>query len=95
MRLLAYLVKMLDCALTGKTWREVGHSMRSQGIQRFIDGEEYYLSDGGYSRIVFGNSGSVFLTSNSLDEARVAWKRSPELVQDVQDECLRLREEEV
>ncbi|MHC4301504.1 MAG: hypothetical protein ACYS7Y_29910 [Planctomycetota bacterium] len=82
----------LDCALTGCEWKAAAHTQRSQGVQRFLGGEEYYLSDGGYSRIVFGCSLQVFLTSNSLDSAREAWVRNKELIADVQREARRIYE---
>ncbi|MHC4371953.1 MAG: hypothetical protein ACYSW8_30445 [Planctomycetota bacterium] len=80
----------LDCALTGCEWKTAAHTQRNQGTQRFLEGDEYYLSDGGCTWVVFSDEGHLFLTSDSLDSAREAWARSKELIADVQREARRI-----
>ena len=69
----------LDMVLTGKSRHVAEHTMRNQAHRAgdplaFIDGGEYYLSDGGYSRVVGNDEGALFLTSNSRQEVKDAWK---------------------
>lgn len=67
----------LDRLLTGKTDAEIEHTARNQPAF-FADPlnflfREYYLSDGGYSRIVLNDEAKLRLTSNSLDRAKERW----------------------
>lgn len=51
---LVQAVITLDMILTGKTRHDCQHTARSfetVGIEEFIEGEIYYLSDGGHSRV--------------------------------------------
>jgi len=65
------LMYELDFMLTDKR-PEGWHPERS--IMRFLDEKEWYLSDGGYSRISYSwNQHSIFLTSNSLDKPKERW----------------------
>jgi len=71
MEALLSAIDALDRALTGKAHP----NMRSDFSEPedLID-TEIYLSDGGYSRVVFSmDTGRLFLTSNSRDEVREAW----------------------
>lgn len=79
------LVVRLDTLLVGKP--EAAEQAARQQAHRLSDpvsfavGGEYYLSDGGYSRIVFHElSGRLSLTSNSRDAVKAQWD-----VQEVQD----------
>ena len=78
------MVLFLDSALTGKNWHTVNHTWNvyNRSPDWFINRGEYYLSDGGYSRIIFGRTG-LFLTSNSRDEVKAAWMRCSELINDI------------
>jgi hypothetical protein len=64
----------LDRALTGKE-APATSELRSVRLEdwEWID-RELYLSDGGYSRVVFSlDTGRLFLTSNSLDSTKARW----------------------
>jgi len=76
----------LDAALTGKPWADVLHTARSQNVEPLdVLGREYYLSDGGYSRVVISDETlRLFLTSNSLDRPRANWINCRELIADVE-----------
>lgn len=72
----------LDCALTGKTQADAIHMSKNQDITR---DRLYYLSDGGYSRIVFNDDTcKIFLASESTDKVKTAWSRCEELIADVE-----------
>lgn len=80
----------LDRLLTGKTDAEVEHNARNQ-TGYFADpldclSREYYLSDGGYSRIVINDEAKVRLTSNSLDRVKERWtsKDAQKLVSEIE-----------
>ncbi len=84
----------LDAFLTGKTGRDVEHTARNSSIKTpddllFGHGDRaYYLSDGGYSRIMatMDDTGTIFLTSNSRDEVKDRWRFCPELIAGVENE---------
>jgi hypothetical protein len=65
------LLVQLDMALTGHSRRNCEHTAKNQSFER---GASYYLSDGGYSRVVVGFE-SIFVTGNSLDRVKQAWSR--------------------
>lgn len=72
----------LDAALTQTCDIEhVAHTVSAchfRTPEAWIDrGGEWYLSDGGYSRVVYGEDGKLFLTSNSTDKAKARWKNEP------------------
>jgi len=76
----AELFIRLDMALTGKertqAERTASHSRHvlTDPITYVTSNErEYYLSDGGYSRIVANDEGKVWVTSNSLQRVKDAW----------------------
>jgi hypothetical protein len=82
----------LDAALTGHAHRldDVLNMVRNQPstAAKWIDrGGEWYLSDGGYSRICFSevNDFRLFVTSNSTDKVKSAFSRCSELVSDVEN----------
>ena len=77
----------LDAALTRKPLKDVVHTARTQGFtpERFLNREQYHLSDGGYSRIGCDDDGRLFLDSVSLAGPKAGWRYCKELIQDVQD----------
>jgi len=63
----------LDQLLTCRSYEECLRMFRSQedNIEDILFGKEYYLSDGGYSRIYFNPTDfSISLTQNSLEGVR-------------------------
>lgn len=72
----------LDMLLTGKPRADAVHTARSQqhrlssplALLNDGFGGEYYLSDGGYSRLFVNDMPSLWLTSNSLPAAKAAWE---------------------
>lgn len=72
-----YLIA-LDQLLTGNSEKECSRmSSQLEDLESYLWGAEYYLSDGGYSRIVLDIVGErVFLTSNSLDKVKTNWENS-------------------
>ena len=93
-------VAFLDSALTGKDWATVCQTALNQQKSLtpvgFMTEGEYYLSDCGYSRIVYSWSlGIIRLTSNSRSEVYESWERCHELrhgIEDVLDWALRQSE---
>jgi hypothetical protein len=71
----------LDAALTEKDFKEATcqfHHM-PQTVEQFVEQPGgnpcWYLSDGGYSRVVFSmDSGKLFLTSNSTSRVKARWE---------------------
>ncbi len=51
------------------------HRFNEQTLEDWVlGGVEWYLSDGGYSRVVMGReSRKIFLTSNSIESTRARW----------------------
>ena len=95
-------LKELDRLLTGKSWQDVYHTSDT-GSRHFGDyaedcsvpkwlmsGEEYYLSDGGYSRVIwFGDwcdmyRGHLALTSNSRKEVQQEWERHTVTINEIE-----------
>ncbi len=84
----------LDAALTGKLRSVVEHTAERQHVTAesllFGGNREYYLSDGGYSRIAIlsrtrdGNAPKLVLTSNSLEQAKARWSRCHELIKSIE-----------
>lgn len=68
---------LLDTLLTGKDARNYKGGPDSIGVELegFIEGgREFYLSDGGYSRVCYSYvTKLLFLTSNSRDDVRARW----------------------
>jgi hypothetical protein len=70
------LMVELDCLLTGHSAEEVAQQMHHKPatpVEWFDRGREWYLSDGGYSRVWVDYEGHLFLGSNSLDRVKEAW----------------------
>ena len=81
----------LDCALTGKPAKAVADQIRNQAgnlsPEDWLESGagEWYLSDGGYSRLGFNETtGHLFVTDNSLPRVKEAWGRCSELIADVE-----------
>ena len=73
---LRYALLDLDCSLTGVQYTRGLQTaeLSSCSDDDFLHGREYYLSDGGYSRVVFNPlSENLFLTSNSRNEVKAKW----------------------
>jgi hypothetical protein len=64
---------LLDSVLTGASIQNCIHTASNQSLEHVYDGQEYYLSDGGYSRLVFNYDSKFFVTSNSLDMVKKNW----------------------
>jgi hypothetical protein len=85
----------LASALTGKTDREVFASIHERSVNSLVDGQEFYLPDGGYSRIVVSAfSGKAFLTDNSREAVKEAWGRCRELISDLEEQVRQARGDE-
>ena len=92
----------LDRVLTGKTLREVEHTAitssrqfmnadNDSGVPDWLmSNEEYYLSDGGYSRVVWHFDwttiwrGHLTLTSNSRREVVQAWENNLSIINQIE-----------
>jgi len=48
---------------------------------------EYYLSDGGYSRVCLNMHGKLFLTSNSLEKVKNNWHKCKDLIKEIEKIC--------
>lgn len=82
------LLSDLDFALTGKP--KSGYQYPFDFLE-FIQGKEYYLSDGGYSRIFFGELyGKLNLTDNSTKEVKEKWLLVKILIKEIEKELLNL-----
>lgn len=87
-------VAFLDAALTGRGEKEVFHTASNTMYRTAKEwvlnapAEVYYLSDGGYSRIVVSESFKIRLSDNSREEVKQAWGRCRELIADVETDLL-------
>jgi hypothetical protein len=77
---LQFLLAKLDHALTGKRWKDCFHTARNQHVDfdSLTSGGDcaYYLSDGGYSRLVVSSQDyRLFLTSNSRKQVKDRWDK--------------------
>lgn len=73
----------LDCALTGNPAARVEQQMHHRPasvLEWWERGREWYLSDGGYSRVWLGEDGHLFLGGNSLDTVKAAWPNCTALI---------------
>lgn len=81
------LITFLDCALTGKPYRDCLHTFTCvpHTPERLISGDLYYLSDGGYSRLFWDHwqDRGILVASESLKEVKEAFGRCKELVEDL------------
>ena len=86
----------LDCALTGKNFKTALHTWENSGkihpIDFITNDMIYYLSDGGYSRIYASctddtdpSTIKLCLDTVSSEKVKKAWKRCPELIQDIEE----------
>jgi hypothetical protein len=69
-------IKALDKVLTNQTERAVDHMAQRVHIDSFITGENYYLSDGGYSRIFinpWGETDVLSLATESTNTVKGRW----------------------
>lgn len=96
------LITFLDCALTGKPYKDCLHTFTSvrHSILQFLQGDLYYLSDGGYSRLFWsmwhkGGENAIGVASESLQEVKDAFPRCKELVQDLNDFLVTIEKEYV
>jgi hypothetical protein len=81
-------LSMLAYALT----RKVQPPIPAVHLNWLLEGEEFYLPDGGYSRIVVsGLTGEARLTSNSRAEVKAAWDNCKEMVADLERDVARAR----
>lgn len=73
----------LDRALTGRPEQDATQTANNQSAffddpAHFLESGGYYLSDGGYSRVVFDPVSFVFrLSSVSRDEVKRRWSEDP------------------
>jgi len=77
---------LLDAALTDKPWNEVAHRayQKQWTTEKWID-DIYYLSDGGYSRIVLDEeTGKIFLASESLNRPKDLWPLMQKIVREIE-----------
>jgi len=78
------LIIALDCALTGKSYIECLHTYNSvnHSVDKFLEGELYYLSDGGYSRIYWDiwNECGIRISGESRQEVKNAFLKEISLV---------------
>lgn len=87
---LRYALLDLDCSLTGVQYTRGLQTaeVSSCSDNDFLHGREYYLSDGGYSRVVYNPlSENLFLTSNSRDEVKIKWNECKPLRDKVLEEA--------
>ena len=87
-------VQMLDAALTGKGSQDVAQTWRNKPRHHepanWFEAGEYYLSDGGYSRVFWSIwSECLCLTSNSTDAVKARWANCKELIADVEAEIIK------
>ncbi|MGY3581537.1 hypothetical protein ACVIGB_000391 [Bradyrhizobium sp. USDA 4341] len=74
------LLIRIDCTLTGRPVSDAAHMAHNQAsffedLTKFVTSREYYLSDGGYSRLLFDEIEEKFrLSSNSRDQIKAVWK---------------------
>jgi hypothetical protein len=86
---LQFRLALLDLALTGRPWGDVLHTARNQKFDLDKD-TLYYLSDGGYSRLVVAvGEGKqlmrIALASGARQEVFAQWGHCRRLVEDVRD----------
>lgn len=90
-KIIAEKLIFLDCALTGKPFKSALHTWENSAIRDPLDllDRLYYLSDGGYSRVYAiendDGTASLRLASESLEHTKIAWKRSKELIADIEN----------
>lgn len=79
---------LLDQALTGKDERWIKSQLHHRfglDAEGLILGDMYYLSDGGYSRVVWNpESERLFLASESRAEVKEKWSQCGEAIRDAE-----------
>lgn len=85
---LAEQIVWLDCFLTGASHHDAKHtnknSIITHNLENFLEGDCYYLSDGGYSRIYLNFDGKLCIDSVSTDKAKKNWEHAIELIRDIE-----------
>lgn len=91
----------LDFKLTGKAKSEFERQKSDADIlESLYDGREYYLNDGGYSRVALRpgppnyDSLTISYTSNSTDRVKSAWENAQPEIQAVLDAANELYSDE-
>ena len=78
----------LDCFLTGASHHDAKHtnknSIITHDLENFLEGDCYYLSDGGYSRIFLNFDGKLCLEVVSTDKVKKNWGYASELINDIE-----------
>ncbi len=81
---LLWRLALLDQALTGKDERWIKNQLHHRfglSAEVLILGDMYYLSDGGYSRVVWDQeSERLFLASESRAEVKARWGQCGETI---------------
>lgn len=72
----------IDCMLTEKDRERAIHTAK-QGVEDFLEGREYYLSDGGYSRLVFREPDRIFVTGNSTEKVKRKFAKKESLIKEL------------
>ena len=68
------LCVQLDCHLTSRRDPFMRQAYANTvDPANFAEGEEWYLGDGGYSRMIMRRDGTLALTSNSIQRTRAKW----------------------
>jgi hypothetical protein len=92
-----WMMFRLDAALTGKPNQTVLNTIRNQEFKTALDWvlahREWYLSDGGYSRLVADEEANIWVTSNSLERVKQNWALCDELIAEVRAEIKRAIDE--
>jgi hypothetical protein len=85
------MMQQLDMALTEKderqTWNAIHNQHAKTAEQWLEDGGEWYLSDGGLSRVCWSEEDlHLFCTSNSTDKVKQNWSRCREQITAIENE---------
>jgi ribosomal protein L17 len=98
---LRQVFEALDFKLTGNARREQERPKSDKDIlEALYEGREYYLNDGGYSRVVLRpiapdyDKLRVFYTSNSTDKVKNAWESATVEIQAVESAANELYNDE-
>jgi len=92
------LMARLDAYLTQRPAGEIQHNLKGapKTLREWADDTLWYLSDGGYSRVVLdwrtlvpGARVGVFLASESTDRVRARWESAGPLIDALEEELTR------
>lgn len=89
--ILSNLIPRLDAELTGKDISKAIAKFQQHPIliDKFVFGELYYLSDGGYSRFFFNfEEQKLILTDSSLDKSKQHWSTAQDLIAKIETICI-------